>query len=116
MRRFFLASLAAFALAACAGTAAPAPQRFSGAWDFHFETSSFVTDDGDGPYWLSADGDVWPQVTAPLTEAGGPWGRVHLVIEGELSAPGSYGHLGAYERELRVTRVIASRLIASRPL
>ncbi len=111
MRRAFLAGV--FALAACA-SAPVGPPRFSGSWEFHFETSAFRTDAGEGPYWLAGDGEVWPQLTAPLTQAGSPWGEAHIVVEGELSAPGSYGHLGAYARELRVTRVIESRLVSVR--
>lgn len=89
--------------------------RYSGAWDFHFETSSFTTDAGEGPYWLSGDGNVWSQLTAPLQATGRPWGRLHIVIEGELSEPGQYGHLGAYARELRVTRVIESTQASAPP-
>ncbi len=114
MRRTFLAGLLGLSLAACASTSA-SPTRFSGTWDWHFETSSFLTDEGRGPYWLSAEGAVWDQINAPLRERGeGPWGRLHLVVEGELSAPGRYGHMGAYERELRVTRVIESTLETER--
>lgn len=113
MRRKFLIGLAGFTLAACAS--APAgPRRFSGSWAFHFETSAFRTDAGEGPYWLAGDGDVWPQLTAPFTQAGSPWGELYIVVEGELSAPGQYGHLGAYKHELRVTRVIESRLVSVR--
>lgn len=111
MRSFLLIGLVA--LAACVSSAPSAPRRFSGAWDFHFETSAFVSDAGEGPYWLAGDGDVWPQLTAPFAPTGNPWGAAHVIVEGELSAPGQYGHLGAYERELRVTRVIESRLISS---
>jgi hypothetical protein len=111
MRRFFLIGL--LALAACASGAQTSPRSFAGTWAFHFETSAFVTDAGEGPYWLAGD-DVWPQLTAPFSTTGNPWGEAHVVVEGELSAPGQYGHLGAYERELRVTRVIESRLISSR--
>ncbi|MGE0829178.1 MAG: hypothetical protein AB7O04_07495 [Hyphomonadaceae bacterium] len=89
-------------------------QRFSGRWDFHFETSSFVTLAGDGPYWLAADGDVWPQLTAPFQATGSPWGQLDIVVEGRLSPPGRYGHMGAYQRELQVTRVISSRLAQAR--
>lgn len=57
---------------------------------------------------------VWDQLVAPIrTSGGGPWGRVHLVVEGELSAPGHYGQMGAYQRQLRVTRVIDARLISA---
>lgn len=112
MRRAFLAGLLGLALSACASQASTGPQRFSGSWDWHFETSAFVSDEGRGPYWLSGEGAVWGEITSPIERSGrGPWGRVHLVVEGELSAPGQYGHLGAYERELRVTRVIESALI-----
>lgn len=114
MRRVFLAGLLALSLAACASTSA-APQRYSGVWDFQFETSAFRTDEGRGPYWLSGDGAAWEQLNAPLQARGqGPYGRLRVVVEGELSAPGRYGHLGAYERELRVTRVISSEIYAER--
>jgi hypothetical protein len=117
VRRAVLAGLLALCLCACAGKAAQADNVYSGEWDWHFETSSFVTDDGAGPWWLSADGAVWNDVTAPLQHSGaGPWGRVRLTVEAELSAPGRYGHMGAYEREIRVTRVISAELIeASKP-
>lgn len=89
-------------------------QRFKGTFDFHFETSSFMSEDGQGPYWLSGEGDVWPQLTAPFRSTGRPWGELAVEIEGELSAPGRYGHMGAYTRELRVTRVLSTTLIRSR--
>jgi hypothetical protein len=113
MRRIFLAALLGLALSGCA-SAPVGPQRFSGAWAWQFETSAFLTDRGDGPYWLEAAGPAWSQITAPLQQSGrGPWGRVHLVIEGELSPQGSFGHLGAYRHKLRVTRVIAAELISA---
>lgn len=113
MRRAFLIGLVA--LAACVTTPATNAHRYSGTLDWGFETSSFRTDDGQGPYWLSSE-TVWPQVVAPLQQSGrGPYGRLHLIVEGELSAEGRYGQLGAYSRELRVTRVIKSRLITSEP-
>ena len=72
----------------------------------------FTTDDGRGPYWLVAEGAAWDEINAPLRNSGGgPYGRVRLVVEGELSAPGRYGHMGAYTHELRVTRVLETRLI-----
>lgn len=112
MRRALLALLIASALAACAS--APAgPQRYAGNWEFQFETSGFVTDSGEGPYWLAAEGDNWPLLIAPFSDAGSPWGRAHIVVEGELSPEGQHGHLGAYKRELRVTRVIASTLVSA---
>src|SRR5262245_15911691 len=116
MKRDFLAGLLAallgVALSACV-TGEPSTQRFSGVWDWHFEPNSFVTDAGEGPYWLVGDGSTWSELTAPFPQTGRPWGRTHIVVEGWLSRPGHYGHMGAYARELHITRVIESRLIAS---
>ncbi|MES1156134.1 MAG: hypothetical protein ABUL73_00005 [Alphaproteobacteria bacterium] len=111
MKRIFLLSLMAFALAAC--TTTTGAQRYSGTLDWSFETSAFRTDDGQGPWWLSAEDGKWRDVVAPLQSTGSPYGHLHLVVEGELSAPGQYGHLGAYARTLRVTRVIETRLISA---
>lgn len=115
MRRAFLIGLLALAVSACT-TTPPAPaQQYSGTLDWGFETSSFRTDDGQGPFWLTSD-TVWPQVVAPLHSSGhGPWGRVHVVVEGRLSPPGHYGQMGGYAHELNVTRVIESRLVATEP-
>ena len=110
MRRAILAGLLALPLAACA-TATGGAQTFSGEWEWSFETSAFRTEDGRGPWWLSAEGSAWDDVIAPIQRSGGgPWGRVTLIVEARLSAPGRYGHMGAYEREIRVTRVISARL------
>jgi hypothetical protein len=115
MRRALLAGVFGLLLAACASASANGAQRYSGVWDWHFETSAFTPDGGEGPYWLSGDGAVWDRLNAPFNETGaGPWGRAHLIVEGTLSPPGRYGHLGAYTRELRVTRVIEARLISAR--
>lgn len=112
MRRAFLLGL--LALSACASAPAGTPRRFSGTFEFQFETASFRPDTGGGRYWLAADGRVWRDVIAPIERSGaGPWGSVLLVVEGYLSVPGQYGHLGAYERELWVTRVIDAQLITA---
>jgi hypothetical protein len=115
MRRALLGTLLALVLSAGSTPAMSSPQRFVGEWAWHFETSAFTSSDGEGPYWLSADRAVWEQLSAPFaTNGSGPWGRAQIVVEGTLSAPGQYGHLGAYQRELRVTRVIDVRLISAR--
>ncbi len=115
MRRAVIMLLTSCFLGACAGQARDHVDRFSGLFTFGFETSAFVSDDGLGPWWLSSHGEVWPDVVAPIDAEGrGPWGQAHLVVEGVLSKPGRYGHLGAYSRELVVTRVIeAQRVPAS---
>jgi hypothetical protein len=115
MRRAFLGILLGLVLSAGSTPAASSPLRFAGEWALHFETSAFTASDGGGPYWLSAGRAVWEQLGAPFAAHGaGPWGRAQIVVEGTLSAPGRYGHLGAYERELRVTRVIDVRVVSAR--
>lgn len=113
MRRGFLIGLLALSLTACASAQA-GPQRYSGTWAWGFETSAFLTDGGQGPYWLEAEGPLWSEIGAPIERSGrGPWGRVHLIVEGELSPAGQFGHLGAYRHKLRVTRVIQAELISA---
>lgn len=115
MRRAFLLALLSFALGACALPASAYTQRFSGTFDWGFETSSLHPDRGGGPYWVSFEGDALERIAAPLGQTDrGTWGRFHLVVEGRLSPEGHYGHMGAYRRELHVTRVIESRVLASR--
>lgn len=118
-RRTVLVTLG-LGLVGCATVGPSAVSRFAGVWDWRFETSSFAPEPAsDGPWWLFADGDAWEQLSAPITRSGGgPWGRAHLLVEGELSAPGAFGHLSAYRRELRVTQVIEARVIEAydRPL
>ena len=116
MRRAFLLALVSFALGACALPASAYTQRFSGTFDLHFETSSFHPDGGGGPYWVSFEGDTLERIAGPLDQSDdrGTWGQFHIVVEGNLSPEGHYGHLGGYRRELRVTRVIESRVLASR--
>lgn len=115
MRHAFLLGLASLVLAACASPASARAQRFSGSYDWHFETSSFRPDGGGGPYWLSGEGDTLERITAALGHSGrGTWGQFHIVVEGRLSEEGRYGHMGGYRRELHVTRVIETRLISSR--
>lgn len=114
MRRAFLLGLLGVALPACASSAPAESRRYSGIWAWSFETSAFLPDGGEGPYWLEAEGPVWRELTAPIERSGrGPWGRVHVVVEGQMSAEGQFGHLGAYRRKLRVTRVVQAALISA---
>ncbi len=115
MRRAFLGGLLALPLVACATGGDSEPRAFTGVWQWSFETSAFTTNTGQGPYWLVAEGENWEALVAPLRASGGPWGRVAVVIEGNLSPVGQYGHLGAYSRQLRVTRVIEARLLQALP-
>lgn len=103
-------ALLALAFLAAACTTAAQPQRWTGAYVFHFETSAFHPDGTREQWWVaSANETAAAQLHAALrTDAAGPpWGEARVTVEGTLSARGHWGHLGAYQRELTVTRVIA---------
>lgn len=106
--RLALASLLMFALSACATTSA---QNYSGVYVTAFETEAFYSYDGGDPYWVSADPAVHAALQAPIPRPIDPQtgARVVVEVQGVLSPPGRYGGLGAYTRELHVTRVISAR-------
>jgi hypothetical protein len=107
--RFALASLLMFALSACATTPA---RHYSGVYVTAFETEAFYSYDGGDPYWVSADAAAQAALQAPIPHPFDPQTGVRVVVEvqGVLSPPGRYGHLGAYTRELHVTRVLSAHL------
>jgi hypothetical protein len=91
--------------------------EFQGHFTAGFEVSSFVPCGspaapgyGQG-YWLSADADVnfyqqYDQAIAGLNPPPGGYTTVYVRFKGELSPPGSYGHLGAYSHEILVTDLL----------
>jgi hypothetical protein len=107
--RVLLASLLLLALSACATTGG---RSYSGVYVYGFETEAFYSYEGGDPYWVSADPDAYAALQAPLPRPIDPQHstRVIVVVQGVLSPPGLYGHLGAYTRELHVTRVVSARL------
>lgn len=104
------ALLALALLAGCAGSGGQA-QDFAGVYRAGFETSAFWPANGDGPYWVEGDKAAMGALDAAVRRANGgsPWGGVGVEVEGVLSKPGKYGHMHAYERELHVKRVKATR-------
>jgi hypothetical protein len=113
MRAAHALALIAASMLVAASKPPPRTPVFTGTLEIGFEQVSFANDDGRGPYWLSAESGAWEDLTAPLTEnCTMPWGRVRVVVEGVLSEEGRHGHLGAYERELRVTNVREATFIA----
>ncbi len=107
--RVVFASLLLLALSACATTGG---RSYSGVYVYGFETEAFYSYEGGDPYWVSADADAYTALQAPIPQAVDPQAgaRVIVVVQGVLSPPGLYGHLGAYTRELHVTRVVSARL------
>lgn len=112
--RIALASLLMLALSACATS--PATHRYAGVYVYGFEIEAFYSYDGGDPYWVSAEPAAHEALQAPIPHPVDPQAGARVVVEvqGVLSQPGRYGHLGAYSRELHVTRVISARLESAR--
>ncbi len=110
MLRFSLIASLAFLAVACAS--APHVQVFSGVYAEGPETMSFTPEGRDGARW-AANGEG--EALRALQAAGGrDYGdpldtfAIRAEVEGRLSRPGAYGHMGLFERELFITRVIAA--------
>lgn len=94
--------------------------EFEGYYTFGFEVSAFVPCDYDPEaangigYWLT-DNSGFSERYFALVESTGQdpvrdYVTVYVRFQGELSSPGSYGHLGAYEREVTVTELLEMSL------
>jgi len=92
-------------LACCAACCAHTPQWpssgvYRGTYLLGDERSDFTPEGTRERWWLSGDTEA---ITSRMGVLGNP---VFVSVEGQLSQRGKFGHLGAYRRELRVTRVI----------
>jgi hypothetical protein len=106
--------------------AAQAQQRasFSGVYAEGFEMMAFMPD-SEGPrsgesaerWWVEFAGDTYADIQAAKPASLPPHGAfwIRVEFEGELSGQGEFGHLGAYARILRVTRVVSTRNAAPIP-
>jgi len=109
------------------GDASPSPSAtpddsagdvLTGVFRFGFEGSGFFPDaicPGAGPvYWVTWDafdlGAALETATGVAPFSGGMITTYRASLEGGLSDLGSYGHLGAYERELTVTGLVSAEL------
>lgn len=111
--RVFVLATATLLLTACSSTG-PAAQRFTGLYADGFEMRVFTADGSKETWWVRPE----PQAQAALNAAKGPnakpFGyRIRCEIEGRLSPPGHYGHMGMNPRELTITRVISAKLEAA---
>jgi len=89
---------------------------YAGLYHFGFERSEFRFLGGREHWWLTGDiEDVTSRMARPSAnqpaELRSP---VFLVVEGELSEPGRFGHMGGYRRELRVLKVLETKQIDTR--
>lgn len=92
---------------------------FRGLYYQYFEISSFVPcgegEPGYGEgYWIDWSGvgnssffERYKELQSQHPELGGPSSSyVYVVFAGRLSESGHFGHLGGYDKEIAVTRVI----------
>lgn len=114
-----LLPLLALALAACAHAPAaapeerepraqaqpqpePEPQQYAGYYTAAWEKQAFQPCGQREEWW------TWNTHHITRTPAGAP-GRYFVVLKGEVSARGQYGHLGMYPRQILVTEVLEVR-------
>ena len=100
--------LAVLALVGCSQTSAPA-STYSGYYETdRFEHSTFSPSDRNTERWWLV-GDLSCAFLDFNQEQSRPWRRVFIEVQGDLSPPGQYGHLGSYRRKLSVKRVVSCR-------
>lgn len=116
-------TLAALACQTLSPTPGPTKGEFEGTYSNGFEVSAFVPCEGVSPagpgyvpaYWLSGTTEFYEQYTALVQSSGHDpatgYLSVYVRFKGELSPPGSYGHLSAYEREITVTELLEMTLV-----
>jgi|GEM_PF-2562464 len=74
-------------------------ERFTGIYEAGWELETFRPCGTAEEWW------TWSTARIVHDDPRG-WGRRLVVVEGEVSAPGRYGHLGRYTRQIVITRVI----------
>jgi hypothetical protein len=96
--------------AACTSATGPVDGVFRGIYVNGFEASDFEVCGAERSWW--AGGDLAPVFAAWEAQDPVPPGEpraAYLVVQGQRSKAGSYGHLGAYGYELRVDSVLEVR-------
>jgi hypothetical protein len=100
--------------------APPSQGSFEGYYETGFERNAFIPLDRNEQWWvLPANDEIGYQLIAAMAPSRPPQNRVghaRVVVRGELSPPGSHGHLGLYQRELTVTAIVSSDWVDTAPL
>lgn len=78
-------------------------REVKGMISFGFESSDFMPEKSKERWWLTGTKDLQ---TRYKSVAGNDYESVCAILKGIPSEPGQYGHLGAYQREFKVTEVI----------
>ena len=92
-------------------------KTYKGTFSTNFEMSAFVPDGSNERWWLKENDDnpVLPIPPEPAAQrvyffAGS---QTYLVVEGKVTRKGKFGHLGKYDREFTITRLVSSQELVS---
>jgi hypothetical protein len=116
----FLVAVAATSCARPRTSAIPTPGTFRGVYQTAFEMIAFTPCNSGERWWVTpVNAPGWNSLQRalhridPIASGPGRVQRAYVELQGDTSATGQFGHLGAYTRELRVTRVLASAPVAN---
>ena len=91
----------------------PVSEKYSGVYVSMFEVSEFTVSDEKWigqKWWLSGDLqellDKCQKNKVPIACQ-----PIYVEVSGKLSRKGNYGHLGQYDRELQVDKVLSAKTI-----
>ena len=106
-----LAAMIAVAIMLAACATQRGVERFTGTYALAFEMQAFTADGNTEAWWATLEPQAQADMNAALPPNGSPrfGSRIRAEIEGRLSEPGHYGHLGAYPRQITITRVLSAK-------
>jgi hypothetical protein len=108
-RRAHVALILAALVSGCSLTGDGRDGTFSGMVEFGFEQSAFEPCNSDEIWWIDGGteaGTLSEQYFQLQQQGATP---VFARVEGETTERGTYGHVGAYDRELRVDAIVDVR-------
>lgn len=85
------------------------PVEHRGYYEAGFERDAFLPCGNDESWWVEGSGELYRRHRELARE----YEPVMAVVTGRVSARGSHGHLGAYERVLRVESVLQVRAVSA---
>lgn len=87
----------------------PQPVQYRGFYEAGFEREAFLPCGEEESWWVEGGGELYRRHRELARE----YEPIMAVVAGQVSARGSHGHLGAYERVLRVESVLEARAVSA---
>lgn len=91
----------------------PCDVPWSGRWWYELAPTAGTSEGIEG--WKVAQDILDAQPRCDLGTLPCTLQEVYVEVDGEVTAPGKYGHLGAYERKVTITRVLYASRVPPRP-